>query len=391
VLKSKPLALFIELTQNCNLRCPMCRYGEKYRSDWNLPEKFFDELAEQLFPSAHLVDLRGWGESTMLPHFGRFVARALSFRVRLLLVTNGQINRPPVWDAMMRGHGMVTISCDAGTPELFAKLRAGGTLERLMRTVRTLVAARDHYGAPAEHVRFNVVASRDNLGELVTIVRLAASLGVVRIIIHPLVTHLSDPSHLRHDLELAQRAYADAADAGREEGVVVQLGAAPDPSLAIPEMVRQPPCMHPWSYAYIRHNAKVGFCDHLIGDDRYTLGSLHENSFDEIWNGPAWVGLRQDHLAANIPDRFAPCRYTYAQRYVDFEQMVHPGRVAGMVTNLTHADVTFQRDPQLIRAVPWLPEMGEGEAGQASGEILIPAESLAARARPIPKARARRE
>ncbi|KAK1184381.1 radical SAM protein [Streptomyces sp. NBS 14/10] len=380
-LSSKPLALFVELTQNCNLQCPMCRFGEKYRTEWNMSEEIFDKLADELFPFAHLVDVRGWGESTMLPDFGKFVARALNHRVRLLLVTNGQINRRPVWDIMMRAHGMVTVSCDAATPELFAKLRAGGTITRLTRTVRSIVEARERYSAPRDHVRFNVVSSMDNLDDLVNIIDLAARLEVSTVVIHPLVAHFADPSHLRHDLDRTERAYADAAERGRREGVVVQLGAAPDPSLALPEMVRRPACMHPWSYAYVRYDGSVGFCDHLIGSDEYALGSLRDSSFEEIWNGEAWQQLRRAHLSGDIPDKFAPCRYTYAQRYVDFEHMVHPDRAAGLVSSATHQSITFRRDPQLVPAVPWIPAMAEGEAGQYQGEVLIPAESLVERAR----------
>jgi radical SAM protein with 4Fe4S-binding SPASM domain len=366
VLASRPLALFVELTQNCNLSCPMCRFGEKYRKDWNMTPDVFDQLAEQLFPDVHLVDMRGWGESTMLPDFGRYVAKALAHRVRLRLVTNAQINRRPVWDMIMRGHGIVTVSCDAADPELFAKLRRGGTITRLTRTVQALVEARDRYGAPRDHVNFNTVASLENLDDLPAVVELAARLDVPTVVIHPMVAALDDPMHLRRDLARTQEAYAATAETGRREGVVVQLGAAPDPSLALPDMVRRPACMHPWSYAYVRYDGSVGFCDHLLGADDYTLGTLRDNTFEEIWNGPRWQQLRQAHTVGEIPDEFAPCRYTYAQRYIDFEYLLHPDRAAGIVSSATHHDVTFRRDPTAVPAVPWVPD--------SAGDVLIPIE-----------------
>lgn len=75
----------------------MCRFGEKYDPALNMDEQMSDRLAAELFPYAHLVDLRGWGESTMLSRFGDMVLRALEHRVRIRVVTNGQINRPAVW------------------------------------------------------------------------------------------------------------------------------------------------------------------------------------------------------------------------------------------------------------------------------------------------------
>ncbi|MEU4160896.1 radical SAM protein [Actinoplanes sp. NPDC026670] len=375
-LRSRPLSLFIELTQNCNLSCPMCRFGEKYDPALNMDEEMFDRLADELFPYAHLVDVRGWGESTMLKGFGKMVLRALDHRVRVRVVTNGQINRPAIWDAIMRGQGIVTVSCDAASPELFEKLRTGGTLERLEVTCRNLVEARDRHQVPRDHVNFNVVSSIDNLDELAGIVRLAGQLDIPLVVIHPLVANVNDPSHLRQDLGRTREAYAEAAEAGREIGVVVQLGAAPDPSLALPEMIRKPACMHPWSYAYIRHNGGVGFCDHLIGDDEFTLGSLRENTFEEIWNGEAWQSLRRAHLHGEIPDRFAPCRYTYAQRYIDFEYLVHPERAKMIVSSATHAEVTRTRDPRQVPAVPFSLE--------SASQVLVPTHMLSDRLRSLP-------
>lgn len=375
-LHSRPLALFVELTQNCNLRCPMCRYGDKYRADWNMSEELYDRIAEELFPTALLVDMRGWGESTMLPHFAQFVAKATAHRVQLRLVTNGQSNRREAWDLMMRAHGMVTISCDAADPELYAKLREGGTIGRLERTVATIVAARDRYGAPRDNVHFNVVVSRDNLHDLVNIVALAGRLDVPRIVLNPLVTSFSDTSHLRYDLDATTAAYAAAAAAGRERGVTVQLGAAPDPSLAVPELVRQPPCIHPWSYAYVRYNGGVGFCDHMIGSDRFAIGSLADGSFEDIWNSEDWVELRRAHIANRIPDRFSPCRYSYAQRYTEFEHLVHEDRAAGIVSTETRDALTEWRDPALVPAVPWTPDMADDTFERASNGVLIPEEYL---------------
>lgn len=177
-LDSRPLALFVELTQNCNLECPMCRSAQRYDARFNLSLDTFRDLAAELFPTAHVVDLRGWGESMMLPWFAEVVDIALEHRPQLRLVTNGQVNRAPVWDTLMAAHALVVVSCDAATPELFRRLRGGGRLPRLVETVRELVRARDRHGAPERNVELLTVVSRDNLAELPAIVQLAADLGV---------------------------------------------------------------------------------------------------------------------------------------------------------------------------------------------------------------------
>lgn len=322
-LESKPLALFIELTMNCNLKCPMCRSAEKYQSSFNLSPALFERIADELFPTALLVDLRGWGESTILRSFGDVVRAALPYRAQLRLVTNGQVNRRQVWDDLMRAHAMIAVSCDAADPALFAELRCGGRIDRLRSTVRTIVELRDRYGVPRRNVEFITVASRANLHDLANVVELAADLDVAKVTLFPIQTKLGDPWHLHGDIEGTRAAYEAAEQRARALGILLQLGAAPDRALAIPELVKRSPCMHPWGYAYINYAGGVGFCDHLIGDPDKILGSLTETSFLGIWNGDAWADLRAQHVKGEIAERFFACRWCYKQRYVDFEDRVH--------------------------------------------------------------------
>lgn len=322
-LDSRPLALFIELTKNCNLHCPMCRTQERPDPDLDLDRDLYERIADELFDSATLVDLRGWGESTMLPDFGWFSQLAAAHRAQLRLVTNAQINRRSVWDELMAVHAIVVVSCDAADPDLFAHLRAGGTIRRLENCLGTLVELRDAYEAPAKNVLLSVVASPFNLDDLENVVTLAARHDVRKVILFPAQSNL-DEWALASDEDRVRKAYDRVTARGRVEGVEVQLGAAPTEGLVLPELVKQAPCMHPWSYAYINHGGSVGFCDHLIGESRYVFASLYERSFEDIWNGPEWQDLRKRHLTGDLDGSYPDCQWCYRQRYVDFEHEMNP-------------------------------------------------------------------
>jgi MoaA/NifB/PqqE/SkfB family radical SAM enzyme len=330
-LRSRPLALFVEITENCSLWCDMCRPKQRYDRTLDMSYELFDAVAAELFGAASLVDLRGWGESTMRPDLDRFIQVAASYGPQLRIVTNAQISRPGLWDQLMAHHAIVVASCDAATPELFAELRTGGQLSRFEASIRTLVERRDAHGAPRGNVVFTCVASNRNLHELAAVVDLAARFDVSKVIFFPLqdnhaagTSPLPLPTTRARAVDTARAAYADAVRRGREEGIVVQLGAAPSEGLALPDMVKQAPCMHPWSYAYINHAGGVGFCDHLIGEPSHIFASLRDLAFEEIWNGPDFVELRRQHLAGDLSERFADCRWCYKQRYVDFEELFHP-------------------------------------------------------------------
>lgn len=342
-LATRPLALFVELTQNCNLACPSCRSATKYRADWNMSPEVFDRAAE-LFDTALLVDLRGWGESVMLKTFPAAVDRVLDAGARLRVVTNGQVDRPPVWDRMMAADSLVVLSCDGASPELFATLRAGGTLERLERTARSVTSLRDEHGASREAVSLYTVVSRPNLHELPGIVGLADRLGVRHVTFGPIQIGDDHPWSLTHDVDATRRALDAATDAARAAGVTLQLASSLDASLNLGDDVKSM-CMHPWSYAYISHEGRVGFCDHLIGQPAFTFGSLLETPFDDIWNAPGFERLRASHAAAAIPDEFSPCRWCYKRRYVDFEHVTHPSYAAKLVTSETRARLWAHQQP----------------------------------------------
>jgi radical SAM protein with 4Fe4S-binding SPASM domain len=342
-LASRPLALFVELTRNCNLKCPSCRSAGPFLPEWNMSDEVFRTVADELFDSALLVDLRGYGESTILKNFPRAAHRVMDSGARLRLVTNGQVNKPELWDRMMAEHAVVVLSCDAASDDLFATLRAGGTLARLRETASTLVHHRDAHGAPRDLLSLYVVVSRPNLHELADIVTLADDLGIAQVSLAPIQIGTDHPWHLGHDVATVARSLDAATDRGRELGVRVQLASSLDESLNLDDDIKKM-CMHPWAYAYISHEGRVGFCDHLIGLAKYTFGSLTEEPFMDIWNSERFQRLRRQHAEQDLRDEFSPCRWCYKRRYVDFEHLVHPSYGDHLVNTETRARLWTGQD-----------------------------------------------
>lgn len=322
-LKSRPLVVILELTQNCNLSCPMCRQGSGYRRDWDMSQATFDLIAESLFDTAMVIDLRGYGESTLVRNFLSHVQTAADSGAHLRLVTNGQVNKERDWEFLMSVHSSILISCDAADEQLFRHLRQGGTLERLEMTVRNINKYRDFYHVPRNLVSLLSIVSRSNLHDLSNIIKLARRLDVQKVSFFPIQVPLNDGRHLSGDVEGTHRALAEAQKCACELGIELHVGAALDASIALKGDVKKL-CMHPWAFAYVSHDGGVGFCDHLIGNRKYVLGNIRDGSFMEIWNNPGFQTLRRSHQERQIPHQFAACRWCYKQRYVDFEHMVHP-------------------------------------------------------------------
>lgn len=322
VLTSMPRVLFVELTENCNLSCPMCRSAGPFVPSRNMSVDMFDRVAAELFPTAEVVDLRGWGESTILKRFPWFVDRTLEYGCRIRLVTNLTVSNEDLWRGLVRNRALIAVSFDAGDPDTFQILRRGAKFDVVLRNLEILADEALRSGVGTAGIHLNVVVQPAALPSLTEIVRLAARLGFdVRL--NPLTTGEDDPDNLVYHREDMLAALTDMADVAEVERVDVQVNAALDPLWAL-DAHADKTCTHPWMYCYVNHSGQVGFCDHLIGApaEQHLLGDLTTTSFADIWNGSGYRRLRAAHAAgrAGLTGRYEECEWCYHNRYVDFDE-----------------------------------------------------------------------
>ncbi|NJQ03067.1 radical SAM protein [Streptomyces zingiberis] len=326
-LRSRPRALFVELTENCNFSCPMCRSGGPFDRSKNMSFELFEEIAEELFPTAEIVDLRGWGESTILKRFPEFVDRTLSYGCRVRIVTNLSVPNEEMWRHLVRNRALIAVSFDAGEEKTFETLRSGAKFRTIVRNLEILADEGRASGVGTDNVHLNVVVQEAALEELSQIVTLAGRLGF-RVHLNPVTLGHDDPDNLRFHRDRLAASLAETARVAEETGTEVRIDAALDEAWALTEHTAKT-CTHPWMYCYFNYAGKVGFCDHLIGQpgESYLLGDLRTASFEEIWNGPSYRRLRAEHAAweEGLSERFEECNWCYRNRYVDFDPETHPG------------------------------------------------------------------
>ncbi|HTB11063.1 MAG TPA: radical SAM protein [Bryobacteraceae bacterium] len=331
-LTSQPRALFIELTQGCNLRCPMCRDEIIGTAQHSMPDTLFDSIAGELFPTAEIVDLRGWGESLILPNILSRIARVVASGARLRIVTNLSFRRPQVLDALVDANAMIAVSLDAADQNTLSFLRRGADLELITSNLEYLVGRFGH----SRNVEILTAVQRPALTGLPHLIDHVATCGVKDVkLFSVMVAEGSELGLEGHDIEVDE-ALGRAAERAREVGIRLiagtQMGNLPDNRPTIPM------CVHPWAYAYIAYNGDVSFCDHLIGpgNEEYVLGNLHKSKFVDIWNGLAWRLIREEHLGARRADveKFAHCAWCYKKKYVDFEHLFEP-RYASEIVHLS--------------------------------------------------------
>lgn len=322
VLRSKPRALFIELTRHCNLACPMCRHPGEVPPSLRMSEATFALVESELFPTADLIDLRGWGESLILPEFPDRARRASVHGAALRVVTNLSFRRDAILDLLADLGFYVGVSIDSADPELLSFLRGGARVELIEANLARLAAKYRQLGI-ADRLNLYVTCQRPALATLEGIVELASRVGVADVRLAPVGTGLpflslaSASDEVRAALERV-RTRAERAK------VRVSMTASLVDDMFPKEDVSA--CLHPWMWCYVAYNGRIGFCDHLLAADHYTFGTLGQGSFDEIWNSPAWIALRREHLALRRPSapHFQECAWCYKNRHIDCENIVEP-------------------------------------------------------------------
>jgi MoaA/NifB/PqqE/SkfB family radical SAM enzyme len=291
-----------------------------------MSSELFEYVAKELFPCAELVDLRGWGESLILPEFLERMERALAYGCDIRLVTNLSFRRPAVLNALIEAGAYVGVSVDAADDELLKDIRGGANLALIVDNL-TVLANGYKQGGFADRLRLYVTCQRKNLNVLDEIVSLAEKAGIGDIFLAPVTVEPISPLSIigqeRSFPVVLERLRVKARHAGVR---VFQTSNLWEGQFELD--ASGPSCIHPWMYCHVTYDGRVGFCDHLIGPhgDPFILGRLQSDPFEEIWNGDAWADLRREHCGtrrSNAP-RFSECAWCYRNRFTDFEDLLEP-------------------------------------------------------------------
>jgi pyruvate-formate lyase-activating enzyme len=142
VLSGKPLRIAVCPSTYCNYDCIMCDHGRSPRRE--LPESIWDELTTYL-PTLSSLTLLG-GEPLANPLAMRFlrafdVAKVPDCSVDL--VTNGSLLTDATLRHLRRATlGDVTVSLNAGTPEVYERVQRGIALKSVLANIDRLIELR---------------------------------------------------------------------------------------------------------------------------------------------------------------------------------------------------------------------------------------------------------
>ena len=339
-LASKPQMVFVELTQNCNLRCAMCKpassFGRTWRPELDMTGPVFDAVARQLFGTALVVDLRGVGESTLLPNFVDRLATVVRAGARPRLVTNLSYRNDCVLDALVDTNAMLVFSLDAADQDLFAAFRERGSMSLVTRNLERLKIVRRAAGS-CQDMRCNMVINSRNCTRITDVLDMIARFEVEHMCVWPIIDRLGNRNAVAGCVERALEGLSAGFERATSLGIELRVLDWP----TIPQDARvlsRHTCIRPWMYVHINFDGTLGLCDCNTEPQGLRGLSLRTLAFETIWNGPAYRRLRRAFALGGeslaIADPF--CAGTCApRRFIEIDELFYPPFIERVVSNWT--------------------------------------------------------
>lgn len=296
---SWPLHMQVELTNYCNLRCPVCPVGSKdlTRPPQAMDVDLFERLMAEVGPYLLLVALWAWGEPLLHPQLERILQIARRYPMGILLSTNGQnLNDERVQQALLREPPTyLIVAIDGLTDETNARFRKGARLQPALDGVRRLAARKAATGAryPVLHCRFMVMEHNEH--QLPELREFAAASQFDMVSIRTLSIIDSDERVHRSFVPktAAWKAYAYTGGERVHRGDFI--------------------CQHPWTFPTLFADGTVVSCDQDFNASQPygTFGG--ETTFRSLWFGETAARIRQS--VRDTPDKLSFCRNCpYADR-----------------------------------------------------------------------------
>lgn len=317
-----PQLIEIEPTLGCNLRCVMCHVP-------TVKEKTqFLDLAVLERQTEGLVDLHvivgSEFEPTIHPNFDKFLRLAIKRRWKLDFLTNGT-NLGRYDQALLSDvdFHVFNVSFDGQTKENFEASRRGANYERVLENIQRAVEIARKNGA---YTAVNATVMRSNLEETPDLVRMWDRRGfdLVRLLIAQVraikdeVLAQSLYPILDRTKSVLNRVAMVIADEKLRVGVRCGYYGSPEFMAPAGSIVREATvssdnpnhrhvpgvrqdvqsghwpgmtfaCKSPFVYARIRWDGGVDLCNKRD----FIIGNLRDESFTQLWNGPAARSLRR--------------------------------------------------------------------------------------------------
>ncbi|UKN01135.1 SPASM domain-containing protein [Paracrocinitomix mangrovi] len=272
-----PIAVSIEPTTACNLKCPQCPSGLKQftRPTGNLKPSVNQNILDGLGKNLQYINYYFQGEPFINPLFLDLVKEASNRNIYVLTSTNAHfISEKAAEKVVQSGMSEVIISIDGITQETYQNYRIEGKLDKVLEGTKNLVAARKKLKSKLPIITFQFLVSKQNEHEIEEAKALSNKLGVDRINFKTIQIY---------DYESGNELIPENPDYSRYKKTKT--------GEYILKNKYKNSCWRMWSSCVFTWDGTVVPCC-FDKDAKYNMGNISQKSFNKIWKADVYQQFR---------------------------------------------------------------------------------------------------
>lgn len=259
--------------------------------------KVLNRLEQEVFPHLKRLQFGGnnFGEQLLASNWNRIFEEVSRKDISISTVTNGTLLNSERIQAMVEAGVEFNFSLEGIHKESYQAIR-GYEFDKFFSLINETCQEKLKKPQCGARVNLGYTIFRDNILEIIDLIKTSADLGIDRIV----VTHLipwqesQRQQSLVYHKELSNRMLAKAKKLAQELDICIDL-----PKPFILDCDRDKPqsnektdlkaCYHPWRSCSVNEKGDVMPCC----ASSVVMGNLEKSSFSEIWNGRKFRRLRK--------------------------------------------------------------------------------------------------
>lgn len=312
ITKKKPKYITIGAHYRCNANCKFCLGGDYPDFTFKIYKEFFEKKLLSIMRQAEHVGFCGYGEILLMPgitDFLDYINKKSLPSVTKVFTTNGLPLTEPIREKLVDGKYSLIISLHGSKKKLHEFIVGRKGFDKIKDNIKNLVELRNKKQSSL-HINLVFLITNYNIDDLPDFIKMAGELGADRVT----CTYLTvfSPEHLKMSCyfqkektrQILKIAGQIAEDSGLTLSVPPIFGCGDDGGGQI--------CDDPWNFFYTEVQGSVIPCCFAGGH----IGYLNKTDFEDIWNGPGYLRLREGLLGK---EPFKWCRgcYRYKKSNVD--------------------------------------------------------------------------
>ncbi|NTW34405.1 MAG: radical SAM protein [Bacteroidetes bacterium] len=176
-----PVSASIEITTNCNLRCPECPSGLKIlsRNTGSVEITDFQKYLDQLEKHLIYLILYFQGEPYLNKHFFEIIKYAKSKKIFTATSTNGHfLDYKTAHQTVASGLDRLIISLDGTDQETYSSYRVNGDFNKVISGIKNMVLWKEKMKSKTPFIILQFLVLKTNEHQIESIEQLSKQLGV---------------------------------------------------------------------------------------------------------------------------------------------------------------------------------------------------------------------